>query len=98
MCRRPRAGLRAVRGRVSGAFGLGLTAPQTVSIGLGAALIAVVSYRVLLLVIAVVVGLAAALLASRPQTRHRAAQPAAATGAPGATADATAGPGDVTPA
>lgn len=103
----------ALLGRVSGAFGLGLTVPQTVSIGLGAALIAVVSYRVLLLVIAVVVGLAAALLASRPQRRHRTAPPAVHGSAAGkipaevvtagspeagpAATRAASDPGDVTP-
>jgi predicted MFS family arabinose efflux permease len=96
----------ALLGRVSGAFGLGLTLPQTVSIGLGAALIAVVSYRILLVVIAVVVGLAAGLLVSRPQTRRRvgqaaAAEPAAAEPAaaePAAAEPATAEPATAEPA
>lgn len=52
-------------GRVSGAFGLGVTAPQAMSIGLGAALIAVLNYRILLVVIAVVVIGAALFLVSR---------------------------------
>jgi MFS family permease len=57
-------------GRVSGAFELSLTLPQVTSVGLGAALIAVVSYRVLLVVIAVVVTGAAAFLVTRPGTRN----------------------------
>lgn len=60
-------------GRVAGAFGLSLTAPQVASVGLGAALIAVVSYRMLLSAVAVVAALAVAYLLSRPETRHRAA-------------------------
>lgn len=62
----------AMMGRVFGVFGLALTIPQVASIGLGAALIAVVSYRVLLLVIAVVAVLAGAFLISQPGTRRRA--------------------------
>jgi MFS family permease len=58
-------------GRVSGAFDLSLTIPQVMSVGLGAALIAVVSYRVLLVVIAVVAVAAAAFLASQPGARQR---------------------------
>jgi Na+/melibiose symporter-like transporter len=53
-------------GRVSGAFGLSLTIPQVASVGLGAALIAVLSYRVLLVIIAVVVAGAVAFLVTRP--------------------------------
>ncbi|HEX3488734.1 MAG TPA: MFS transporter [Streptosporangiaceae bacterium] len=64
----------AVLGRVSGAFGL-LSVPQVVSVGLGAALIAVLSYRVLLLTVAVVVAAAATFLmtqsAARPQAARR---------------------------
>jgi MFS family permease len=44
----------AKRGRVFGVLRLVLTIPQTASIGIGAALITVVNYRVLLVVIAVV--------------------------------------------
>jgi MFS family permease len=58
-------------GRVSGAFGLSLTVPQVMSVGLGAALIAVVSYRVLLVVIALVAAAAAAFLVSQPGARQR---------------------------
>jgi predicted MFS family arabinose efflux permease len=60
-------------GRVSGAFGLSLTVPQVASVGLGAALIAVVSYRVLLVAVAAVAALAVVLLLSQPAVRHRAA-------------------------
>lgn len=70
----------AVLGRVAGAFELALTIPQLTSIGLGAALIAVVNYRVLLIVIAVVAVIAVGYLFATPETRRRpvAAKPAAA--------------------
>jgi MFS family permease len=58
-------------GRVSGAFGLCLTIPQVTSVGLGAALIAVVSYRILLVVISVVAAAAAVFLVSQPAARQR---------------------------
>lgn len=61
----------AMLGRVSGAFQLSLTIPQVTSIGLGAALIAFVSYRVLLVVIAVVCAAAVAFCVSQPATRQR---------------------------
>ena len=64
----------AVLGRVSGAFGLCLSVPQVVSVGLGAALIAVLSYRVLLLVIAVVVAVAVTFLLAQPAARPQAQQ------------------------
>ena len=67
-------------GRVSGAFGLSLTIPQVTSIGLGAALIAIVGYRVLLVVIAAAAVAAATFLVSQPAARRRperAAQPEA---------------------
>jgi MFS family permease len=60
----------AVLGRVAGAFQLALTIPQLTSIGLGAALIAVVNYRVLLVAIAVVAAIAVAYLFSTPETRR----------------------------
>lgn len=65
-------------GRVSGAFGLSLTVPQVASVGLGAALIAVVNYRILLVAVAVVAAAAVAFLVSQPQVRRRApeAEPA----------------------
>ena len=52
-------------GRVTGVFQLSLGLPQITSIGLGAALIAVVNYRILLLAMAVVIGFSAVYLASR---------------------------------
>jgi predicted MFS family arabinose efflux permease len=58
-------------GRVDGAFGLSLTIPQVTSVGLGAALIAIVSYRVLLVVIAAVAVIAATFLVSQPGARQR---------------------------
>jgi MFS family permease len=61
----------ALLGRVSGAFGLSLTVPQIASIGLGAALIAIVSYRVLLGAIAVAAATAAAFLVCQPSARRR---------------------------
>jgi MFS family permease len=61
-------------GRVSGAFDLGLTVPQALSVGAGAALISVLNYRILLVVIAVVVTVAAVFLASRPEARRRTAE------------------------
>jgi Na+/melibiose symporter-like transporter len=64
----------AVLGRVSGAFGLSLGVPQVLSVGLGAALIAVLDYRLLLLSVAVVVAAAAAFLLSRPAVRRSADQ------------------------
>jgi hypothetical protein len=64
-------------GRVSGAFGLSVTVPQVLSVGLGAALISVLNYRVLLVVIAVVAAASVSYLVSRPQARQRSV-PAAA--------------------
>jgi MFS family permease len=66
-----------VLGRVSGAFGLSLSLPQVVSVGLGAALIAVVDYRLLLLIVAVVVAAAVAFLVTQPASRRRAGEPPA---------------------
>jgi MFS family permease len=63
----------ALIGRVSGAFGLSLTIPQVTSVGVGAALIAVVNYRVLLVAVAAVAALAVAYLLSRPELRPGAA-------------------------
>jgi MFS family permease len=70
-------------GRVSGAFGLSLTVPQVASVGLGAALISVVNYRVLLAAVAVVAGLAVAFLVSQREVR---------VAAPAGEAEAAAGP------
>lgn len=60
-------------GRVAGVFQLALGIPQIASIGLGAALIAFVDYRILLGAIAVVAAVAAAYLLSVPETRRRSA-------------------------
>jgi len=57
-------------GRVTGVFQLSLGLPQIASIGLGAALIAVVNYRILLVTIAVVAVIAAGYLLSVPETRR----------------------------
>jgi MFS family permease len=58
-------------GRVAGVFQLALGIPQIASIGLGAALIAFVNYRVLLAAIAVVAVIAAGYLLSVPESRRR---------------------------
>ncbi len=55
----------ALVGRVDAALEFAITVPQAVSIAAGAALIAIVSYRVLLLAMAVVIAFSAAYLASR---------------------------------
>lgn len=58
---------------MTGVFQLSLGLPQIASIGLGAALIAVVNYRILLAAVAVVAVLAACYLISVPQTRRQTA-------------------------
>jgi MFS family permease len=55
-----------LQGRVNGVANAALITPQTVSIAVGAALISVVSYRLLLLVVVVVIGACAAWLLVRP--------------------------------
>ncbi|MBO0803628.1 MAG: MFS transporter [Nocardiopsaceae bacterium] len=55
-----------LQGRVNGAVNTLLNTPQTVLIAAGAALIGVVSYRLMLLVMAVVIGGCAAWLLARP--------------------------------
>jgi MFS family permease len=55
----------ALLGRVDAALQFAVTAPQAASIALGAALIAVVNYRVLLLIMAAVIAFSAGYLASR---------------------------------
>jgi MFS family permease len=57
---------RRLQGRVNAAANTLLITPQTVSIAVGAALISVVSYRLLLGVIIVVIGPCAAWLLARP--------------------------------
>jgi MFS family permease len=56
----------ALLGRVEAALNLGITIPQALSIAVGAALIAAVSYRVLLIVMAAVTAAAVMYLVSRP--------------------------------
>jgi MFS family permease len=56
---------RALLGRVDAALEFAITAPQAASIALGAALIAVVNYRILLLAMAAVIAFSAGYLASR---------------------------------
>lgn len=55
-----------LQGRVNSAGTMLIITPQTVSIAAGAALIGVVSYRLMLLVVAVVIGACAAWLLARP--------------------------------
>jgi MFS family permease len=62
----------AVMGRVFGVLRLVLTVPQAASIAIGAALITVVSYRVLLVVIAVVAAAAGLFVIGQPGIRRRA--------------------------
>jgi predicted MFS family arabinose efflux permease len=54
-------------GRVDAALTIAVTVPQTASIALGAALVAVVDYRLLLATMAVVIVIAAAYLAGEPR-------------------------------
>ncbi len=72
----------AMMGRVFGALNLVLTIPQAASIGIGAALITVVNYRVLLIVIAVVAAGSGLFVIGQPGVRRQAgrgtAGPAAA--------------------
>src|SRR5579872_7240125 len=56
-----------LQGRVSAAVGVLVTAPQTISIALGAALVAVFDYRLLLVVVAVVMAASGVLLVTRPE-------------------------------
>jgi MFS family permease len=62
----------AMMGRVFGVLRLVLTIPQAASIGIGAALITVVSYRVLLLVITVAAAASGLLVIGQPEIRRRA--------------------------
>jgi MFS family permease len=62
----------AMMGRVFGVFGLALTIPQAASIGIGAALITVVNYRVLLVVVAVAAAAAGVFVIGQPGIRRRA--------------------------
>jgi predicted MFS family arabinose efflux permease len=62
----------AMMGRVFGVLGLTLTIPQAASIGIGAALITVVNYRVLLVLVAVVAAGSGLFLIGQPGIRRRA--------------------------
>jgi len=61
-------------GRVSGVLRLALTIPQAASIGIGAALITVVSYRALLVVIAVAAAASGLFVIGQPGIRRRMAR------------------------
>jgi|SRR5579872_314545 len=86
-----------LQGRVSAAVGVLVTAPQTISIALGAALVAVFDYRLLLVVVAVVMAASGVLLVTRPEQhpKRRAAAAAADAAAAAAAATAEAGAGEV---
>ena len=62
----------AKMGRVFGVLRLALTIPQTASLAIGAALITVVDYRVLLVVIAVAAAASSLLVSGQPEIRRRA--------------------------
>jgi predicted MFS family arabinose efflux permease len=62
----------AMMGRVFGVLRLALTIPQAASIGIGAALITVVNYRVLLVVIAVAAAASGLIVIGQPGIRRRA--------------------------
>ena len=62
----------AKMGRVFGVLRLALTIPQTASLAIGAALITVVDYRVLLVVIAVAAAASGLLVIGQPEIRRRA--------------------------
>jgi MFS family permease len=59
-----------LQGRAYSALDTFITVPQTISIALGASLIAVTGYRLLLIAMAVVMSSAAAYLLTRPEQRH----------------------------
>jgi hypothetical protein len=62
----------ATMGRVFGVLRLALTIPQTASLAIGAALITVVDYRVLLVAIAVAAAASSLLVIGQPEIRRRA--------------------------
>jgi predicted MFS family arabinose efflux permease len=70
----------AMMGRVFGVLRLTLTIPQTASLGIGAALITVVNYRVLLVVIAVVAAASALFVIVQPEIWRRPVPSAAGPG------------------
>lgn len=81
----------SLQGRVNAAFMMLILTPQTVSIAVGAALISVVDYRLMLAVVAVAVGACALVLMLRPapEPHEEAVEPAGEAG-PSALADAPA--------
>jgi MFS family permease len=81
----------ALIGRVDSALTLAGSVPQALSIAAGAALVAIVSYRVLLIVMAVVIAASAAYLVGRPDT---VAQVAGQAPGEDAGTDASRGPAD----
>jgi MFS family permease len=60
----------ALQGRVSSAIGLLIGVPQTLSIALGAGLLAVVDYRLILLAMTAVMAASAAYVLTRPEVRR----------------------------
>lgn len=67
-----------LQGRVYSAVDSLITTPQTVSIAVGAGLIALTGYRTLLVAMSAVMGLAAAYLLTRPELRHQRVSPSVA--------------------
>jgi MFS family permease len=78
-------------GRVDAALDVALTVPQTASIALGAALIAVVDYRILLVVMAVGVTASAVYLAAEPASGQEPAAAVTGVTSPVASSPAVAG-------
>ena len=72
-----------VQGRVNAAANMLFSVPQTISIAIGAALITVIDYRVLIVTMAAVFALAAAYLFTRRGETQPALTPAASPGAAG---------------
>jgi MFS family permease len=66
----------ALVGRVDATLEFAITVPQVLSIAFGAALIAIVNYRILLLAMAAVIGISAVYLATRGRTDAPAGRPA----------------------
>jgi MFS family permease len=85
-------------GRVDAALNVALTVPQTASIALGAALIAVVDYRILLVVMAVVVVASAVYLAAEPASGKDASAPMPGVTSPVVTSPVVASPVVASPA
>jgi MFS family permease len=71
-----------LQGRVNAAFMMAIITPQTVSIAAGTALISVVSYRLLLAIVAVAIGGCALVLLVRPAPEPADTEDRAAAGGP----------------